>query len=1078
MNNCPSNSDIQKEIRRTQANLRGALSAAKGISAILKVATGKEGKKIQFCNSEVEFGKFKNIKSQKRHDTPIQNDSDVHLASQMHGIQEPGGVSQNMAKDNSVVLTNQADMSNYSLNCEQCNIDTPVPSNICTNQLHESQSHKDHSQLYSCNCGQCHQNMISQVKRRERKLGSDDSAAFRNTDTKVLKSTSQNDDNSSHHISVCNCGKEKEHIDSCNLAVINLKASFSSEENLGNMKPQPGSRLVVQALPSLTIKRDLSVQKVPSVQIPPPGASPYMPPQQNVILCKMSHNQIQLDQQDCTPETSDNKKSTDKKVSKAKPKLKDGSRQYVHHEHTASSTLQDKTRKHTRQKHRSYGRSCASSGLGKTHRMTEEGTHHDSILQTKPAVYLGSGKCKECKGNFLTNEIKSGYCITCYGRSHNVLNLSTKSGLYQRKLHIPLGGSLMKQPSPKQYESWCRRCGNNFPLRDLSYEVCGRCHNIPFPYYKAKQHKGNSATDVVEAAAHLNQCSTCQKYFPKSELFHGHCIQCQIMKKETRLFQCNICLNSVPCTEYVNGKCNYCHYKFKSDTQKDELHAYPVLQGPAMDRILNTVFDEPSFLFDINKAQDINRSPSTGENMSHQNKKENGHFFGAEKKETRPSYLAQDATMKIPGFTVNDKSRRSKGKKSKAYFATEEYLNDNENKSIKKSLEICKQNDRQTVEFQNAQSENLKLDDEHEVPAKTSGAYKHQAVPYFEEKERECLSLFLGIQNYDNEDASSDSNGSSQMEAQVACDNINNDDRGSAMDSNGYEQDMESRSKGTDTELEVSKDNGEYLRMYPAVPPNVKCGTKEKETQSQTAAVQTIEDLSKETPKRVFQDIRTNLLIMDNEKYYQLSTSNRGKSDPDKLSQSSNKTHKPGDETDESSSRIHSDKFDDTSESFSDTNIETENGSKNESLDHGNFPKTSLDKGRQPHKHSHHYHSENPVAPDEPQYSPSKSKTNATVSKEVDYSHKHTSYKRQKITKYHSGRAAEDIRRHSSLKYHQQCFDGNSRRKKPVQTQKFASVKENQQPSRVDAISKKSPACKNESKHDSSEEKQLEVMTT
>jgi hypothetical protein len=1002
----PSNSDIQKEIRKSQDSLQGALSTAKAISAILKVRTGRDGKEMQFRNSELEFETFKNIKSQAGHDTQIQNDNDVglHLASQIRSIPEPGGVSQSMTKDQ-IVLTDQADMPDVSLNYKQRSTRSPVPSNVCvrTKLMHESQTQNDHSQPCSCDCEHCLEYVASQVKRRQMKLRSEDPAAFKNTDTKVLKSTLKND----------SCAKEKMHIGPCNSAVIHSKASFPSEENVGNTDPQPERRLVVQALPSLTIKRDLSVQKVPSVSIPSPGAPPYVPLQQNVGLCEMSHSQVQLGQRACMSKTCNDNRSTDKRVLKAKPKLHDGYRQYILHEHTAGTTLKDETRKHSDQEQRSSRGSCASSVSGKRSRMTD--------------------------------------------------------------------ASLRKLLSPEKYHRWCRRCKNNSPLTDLYYGVCGKCRNIPSSSHEVKQYVCDSTPDVVKAAACLDRCMTCLRHFPKSELFHGHCIQCQIVKNKMRLFQCNICLNSVPSTEYVNGKCNRCHYRFKSDTQKDELDTHPVLQGPKMDRILNTVLDETPFFFNINEAQCIDKSPSTRESTSIQKNKESDPLFRANKKGAK-SYMVQEETMKTQYFIANDRTRKNSVNNRKAHFATEEYLKGNdinkENKSIKTHLDESKQNNKQEVMFQNFES-----DDECEFHGTIRAASVCQKTPYTGPPETGHLSSSLGIHNYDEEDISSGSNGSSWMEVQATYDRSRNYDGGIAnSDIDGYEQDFKSESKSSDIELKVSEDNGGYSRMYPSAPSNVKYGTEEQETQAHVHKIAEIQisvhDFPKRNPKRVSKNLGTVLPIMDNAQNHLLDMSNRDNSDPDKMSQLDNKILEPSDETDASSNRIYNDKSDDTSESVSDTNMKAKDGSRNKSLVHGNISKTLPNRNRQPYKYCHNDHIESSQAAEKPKYSSSKSIAHATTSRNVDCSHKHSFHNRQNRTKLNNSDPAINNRRYNVSKCHQQCFDDNYNGRKPIQTLKIASVKEHLQSPRTPAVTKKSAACRNKPKDYNAGKKQLKLTTT
>jgi hypothetical protein len=1045
----PSNSDILNEIHITQASLQGGLSTAKGVSAHLEVMAGREGNKMQFHNSGLKFGKSSKMKFKKRqHDTRAQISNDVHLTSDTHNIQGPGGVSQRLANDQIVDLTNDAGIPNFSLNSECSNIGTPILSNIRvrTNQLPKSQSQNAHSQA----------DVDSQVKGRQRKLVSEDSATFRNIDTEVLKSSSQNDTISSHHMDAYNCRIGKVPTNPCNSAVIHLKDSFPSEENLEDRDPQLGTRLAVQALPSLTIKRNLSVQKVPSVSIPPPDAPQHVPPRQNVGLCKMSHGNILLDQPDCMSEACDHKR-TDKKVSKAEQKL------------------QEETRKHSHQKHGSYKSSRASSKLDKRDRMTKERTHEGLDFQTVPAVGLGRAKCNECQGYFLTNEMKGGRCITCYSESCNIMQLPAETESQKTKPHRHSGGSLMKQPSIEQYTFLCKRCGNNFPLRDLYYGVCGECYNIPSPVHDANQLMHGSASDAVKAAAHLTQCSSCFRHFPQSELFYGHCIHCQIVKKEMRLLQCNVCLNSVISTEYSNGSCNRCRDKFKSDTQKDELDVYPTCQGPSKERILNTVLDGTPVFFDISKAQYLNKSPSTGENTSVQNKKENCPLSGADKK--RHSCSVQGTTVKTTGFIADDKTRKNRGRNSKVHFEIEKYGNDNENKSSKNPLEVPKQNEKKAVKLQEAQSEKMESRDDDEACAAIGTAGKPRTTSYFGAKDREHLSL--GLQNYEEEVTSSDINNCSHLEGQAPYDSVNDDGGDPTNDNSGYEQDIESCSKSTDTELEGSKDNGRYSRMYPSAPQNVESGSRAQETQIHTHEITEIqtanENLVKENTKRVHLGYGTDLRIVDSVLHRQLGRHSRFESDPDSLSQPRSNILEPGNETDESSSRIYSDKYDDTSESISDANMRSENGSRQESLDHGSISRNASAKSRQHHKYPFHDYSQSIRAADKPKYSTSKSKQHATAIKKVTSSHCNW----QHGTESHFDMAVvDDKTRYSTSEYSQRCLGGNYNRRKPLQAQKVASVNKQKQSRGTATVSKKSSGCKNNSKDENGEEKHHEVTVT
>jgi hypothetical protein len=990
-NKHPSNSDIQKEIRVSQDSLQGALSAAKAVSAILEVRAGRGGKEVKFHNSEEEFEKSKKIKSQAGQDNQIQNgNAGLHLTSQVHTIPGTGAVSQSRTKDKNVL--HPADMPACSLNVEKHSAETHVC--VDTKLVRESQTRNDHSKTCSCGREQSLAYVASQVKRQQRKLRSEDKTALKNTGTKVLKSALKNDNSSSQHKCVCSCSKEKALISPCTSAPIHVEASFPSEVNLGNRTSQAERRLVVQALPSLSIKRGLSVQKVPSVSIPSPGAPSNVSQQQNVGLCKISHSQIQLNQTVCTSKNCGGKRDANKSVLKAKPKLQDGYRQYTHHEHTSSSTPKDETRKHSEQEERNSGGSRASSVSGKRSKMTYR--------------------------------------------------------------------SPRKEFSPKEYHSWCKRCRNNFPVRDLYYGMCGKCRNIPSPS-QVKQLMCDPTPDVMKAAACLDQCRTCLRHFTKSELFHGHCIQCQIVRKEMRLIQCNTCLNSVPSTEYINGKCNHCHHGFKSAAQKDELDAHPVFQGPAMDRILNTVLDEMPFLFNISKAQCIDRNPSSS--VSVQKNKQTNALLRVNKKETN-SYIVQELTMKTSDSIANDETRKNNVKNSKARFAKEYFNHSGINKGMKSMatpLQVSRQNDKQAVKFQNLES-----DDDCEFHSKIRTDSECQETSHTRPAETELLSSSSGLRNYDEKDISSNSNGSIQIEAEAVYDSSKNDGGNTNSDIDGYKQDFECGSKSSDTELEVPKDNGGYSGMNPSAPAIVRYNNAEQETQ--IAEIQTtIQDLPNVDQKSVSRNLWTRSSIVDSARH-RLGVSNTGNSDPDKLSLFDAKVLELSDKTDESSNRIYSDKYDDTSESVSDTNIKAESSSRNKNVDHVNVSKTLPNRNRQSDKYCHNDHTESSQAAESHKYSSSESIPHAETGRNVDCSHKCSSYKGQSSKKINFGAAVD--------KSQQQFFDYNYNKRKHIQTPKIASVKEYPQSPRTVAFTKKSAECRNKSEDYDTEENKQPKLTT
>jgi hypothetical protein len=1036
-NNNPSNSDIMNEIHKTQASLQGGLNVAKGLSAHLKVMAGRNSKKVRFHKSGLESGKPSKMKVTKRqHVSPAQISNSIYLTSPTHSIQASEGVPQILANDQVVDVTNDADVPNLSLTSEHSYVGASIPSDVCvcTNQLPKSQSQNVHLQA----------GVESQVKRRQSKLVSADSETSRNNDTEVLKSSSQNDNISSYHTNVCNCGTSKVPTSPCNSSVIHVKDSFPLEENTGDRDPQLATKLVVQSLPSVTIKRNLSVQKAPSVWIPPPDAPPYVSPRQNVGLCKMSHGGILLDICDCTSKSCDHKKITDKNVSKAEPKLL------------------EETRKHAHQKPRRYKGSHASSELDKRDRVAaKERTHEGLRPQTISAVGSKRGKCNECEGSFLTNELKGELCNTCYNKSHNVLKLPAENESHKTKPHRRLSGSPLKQPSAEQYQFLCKRCGNNFPLRDLYYGVCGKCCDIPSSVRDASQLMHSSASEAVKAAAHLTQCSSCFNCFPQSELFYGHCIHCQIVKKEMRLLQCDVCLNSVMSTEYNNGTCNQCRDKIKSNTQKDELYAYPIHQGSAKERMLNTLLDGTPIFFDISKTEHLNKSTPTGENTSVENKK--GNFPLSEADEKRQNCSVEQTTAERTHFVAYGTTRKNRGRNSKVHFETEERLNYNGSKSVKGPPELSRGNEERAVKLQEAQSEKLDSGDYHKRYAMKRTSDKRQTTLYFGTKDREYLSF--RAQSCDKEDTCSNSNGCSHMEDQAAYNSVNNDDGVDATDDNsGYEHDIESGNRSTDTDVEISEDNGVYSRMYASASQTVKGDSKLNDTHiriREVAAIQReAENLLKENPKWFHAVNRSGSRIMIPVLHHQLSTSNRGETDGAELSQHISKILASGDETDQSSNRIYSD---DTSESISDTRVEI--GSR--------IFKNAPAKSRQHNKYLFGDHSEGIQAADK-KYSISKSKQSVTDIKKAASSHSNW----QHGTESHLDTAADDTTRSSTCEYLKHCLDGNRNRRKPLETQEVACTNKQKQSSRTATVSEKSFGCRMNSEDENGEEKHCEVTVT
>jgi hypothetical protein len=854
-----------------------------------------------------------------------------------------------------------------------------------------------------------------------------------------MKVSSQYCNNSGCHTDVCKCGEQTTRSSTSNTAVVHLKATFSTEEH---RDPQPGRRLVVQTLPSLTIKRDLSIQKVPSISIPSPDAPPFVPTQQNVGLCKMSHSQVKMVPYDCSSKRVDHKKGTDNQGSKVEP------------------TLQGKTRKHTVKKRRHVRGSSVLSDVGKRDRMIKESTHHDLIFRSMPVAELGTMKCIEREGNIVTKEMNGGHSITGHGRSHDELKLPAESEFSQRKPQCVPKMSPLNQQSTEQCQTLCERCGNSFVLRDLYYGVCGKCRNIPPPKLEATNHICVSAPDVIKPAVFLTQCSACLRHFPETELFHGHCIQCQLEKKEMRLCQCDICLNSVPSTEYHNGKCSRCHYKFKFDTRNDEQESYPAVHGSAMYTMLNTVLGGPSLYFDINNAQGINRHLSVSENVSVQNRNRNHRVAGANK-ESAQNCVVKEARVETPGVVADHRTGKNSVRNSEAQLVREEYLisSGNDNKVIRKSVDIFKQNDKNALKFREVGSEKLKSYNDSETRTVIRAADNLQVTPYVRKEGRGNLSLLRGVQNYDEEDASSDSNGPTHVGTKSARNSTVSEGGSSA--TNG---DTGSGIANSDTEPEVSQNSSGSSRMYVPVSGDIRYGIRERESQTRAhniAAVQMTEDLSKETLKLTHIDFGKKLRFMDDALHHQLRTRNRGERDTDEMLQRDAKAYGLHEESDGASSRTGSDKYGASSD------VKVRKGGGVKDFDYGRISRSYAQENMQHLKHHNYDHSGISQVVDKPEYFMSKPKSHPAPGNTFDYSQKYG----QTTAEYHYGTASNENRRHTTSKYHHLYFDDDYNKKKPVHFEKEPRVEEPQELLRAVAISKEPSSYKNGSKNDDDEEK-------
>jgi hypothetical protein len=371
---------------------------------------------------------------------------------------------------------------------------------------------------------------------------------------------------------------------------------------------------------------------------------------------------------------------------------------------------------------------------------------------------------------------------------------------------------------------------------------------------------------------------------------------------------------------------------------------------------------------------------------------------------------------------------------------------------------MFKQSDKQAFKFQEAHSEQLKSYDDCETHTMIRAADDLQATPYSGEAGEGNLSLPLGLKNYDEEDVSSGSNGSTHEGARATCDSVVSE--GGSCVTNGN---TGSGITNSDTEPEVSQDSNECSKMYVPVPRNVRYGSTEQELQTHIhniTAVPMTEDLSKGTPKLAHIDFGKKLCVMDNALRHQLCTSNRGERDPDEMLQCDAKAIEVHEETDGASSRIYSDKYDHTLEARSD--VKAGNGSGVKDFDFGRISVRFAGENMQLFKHHHYDDSESPQVADRPKYFTSKSTSHAAPGKTFDNSQKYS----RNTAEYHLGAASNESRRYGTSKHHHHYFDDDYNRKKPVHIEKVVTVEESPELLRAVTISKKSSACKNGSKDD------------
>ncbi|XP_069679811.1 uncharacterized protein [Periplaneta americana] len=652
------------------------------------------------------------------------------------------------------MLSGQSDKPNFIPACPH-NIINPL---IVPNTLDRSNVlHDSHSQLATsavCNCEHRSPYVTSPVASQKRNMKS--------------KGMDKGSDSREYKLP-CKCCKCKAGITNNNSALIHIKSSVPTETGQEEHAFRPENKLAVHALPTLKIERDLFVQKMPVVRIHPPKIPPSVSIRKNVGHCNVTHSQLEFGQ--CKSNTSDGSLDNEEDISEVYRDVQDSVEIQAH-----------KTKVNT------FEAPCTPSMSDKK----AKGNRQDIVFQTMPVADIQSN---EGEDNSLINNIMKKQIVTSHRKNTKLAMGSDSSHREPRK------PSNEKDLRFEQYQSLCKICENKFPLRNLYYGICIGCRTVTAPVHKENQRASSSPSTVVKTAAKLHQCHTCCRHFPKSELFRGHCIQCQIMNEDVHLSQCRVCLNSVPSVEFLNGICKNCRERVKSGD--------PQSQEP-----LDRLFDRIPFLFDLNHAQGINRTYPIRENSSvYQNKEElNSLQLSKSTEKEMETTQRTEGQGKEDVTSSTDLPRKSSFKQTKMQNGKEIPFSP-------------------TVTFKSPSPDSDSNDED--APFWARSEFRHRAMPYFTYKDKEHLyrlSTMLGL------DTDDDSSGSEKMEVVEGkkhgnVDQIENADFGN-----------ESDSKSSISEDRTKK---ETFEIQP------KRGPKEQETQTNIRKIASVQTTIKDVPRKI-----------------------------------------------------------------------------------------------------------------------------------------------------------------------------------------------------------------------------------
>ncbi|PSN39097.1 hypothetical protein C0J52_07342 [Blattella germanica] len=646
---CQYNRALQQEMFNTRANVEGALTTAKNLSSLLTDGLIKD---LYMHNPDKPFKKQTNDTCTYQKDylkNTMQAKDKFNIPD--YELNTTLTVKGKITED---IPTNDQnnDEDKVFRNCDQINPMPMFSENICYCSNCTSAPTSDvkpvaHTTPGYCNCINSRRNTVTQARIMHKKLHLADQKTSRehednttkthctcNKDrTNFKKQTKSNcncikaysSEKSATELQekcacmrVCTCG-ESMHFSKCsNSAVIHVKTCSESEEIMTQEEIHIGKKLISQVLPSVSIKRDLSVQKIPSVRIPPPGATPYVSANKNVSLWGVSHSQIELDLWDCPSNSQANKE------------------RMICQEKSSASKC-----------------SCTQTVMRK-----KKAGKCNLVFETMPAIDLDNGLCAECNAYLSKQELKTGHCISCKNKGQGILS---ENKIYQEGSYEAGQSNI---GNVEQLAAKCIRCLKACNINELYCGLCKICFNVSVHEEITKFCLTSPTPDMIKAAAHLGQCDECHRYFPESELFQGHCIMCQITKKEVRLYQCNLCLNSVPSIEYFEGKCVRCYRMIVYDNSR----AATSSKGLAVvQQNVNSVFDGTPFLFDLNVAQGINRIVCSDKNMS--------------RKEENCSTYSRVPTGKEKGKVGKSVMETTKGNLTKGQLMIETNLSSNGDES-------------------------------------------------------------------------------------------------------------------------------------------------------------------------------------------------------------------------------------------------------------------------------------------------------------------------------------------------------------------------------------------------------------